>query len=120
MKIKSIAIILTLFVAALAILLAAAMVLTLYFPGRGIQLQMAAETGDLETVKSLIQQGAPINHQKRLYRFGWTPLIGAIYQRQTNVVKYLVESGADINLGDRNGVTPLMYQIAWGMKVLRW
>jgi ankyrin repeat protein len=79
----------------------------------GNPLLAAAETGDLVTVKTLIQQGAPINEASSS-EFGWTPLIGAIFHNQTNVVHCLVESGADVNLADRNGVTPLMWLTSRG------
>jgi ankyrin repeat protein len=41
--------------------------------------------------------------------WGWTPLFLAIHQGKTECVQYLVESGADVNLADSNGVTPLMW-----------
>lgn len=68
----------------------------------------AAEVGDLKQVKSLVQQGAPIN-QKLASSFGFTPLIGAIYHGCTDTAYYLIEAGADVNLPDNNGVTPLMW-----------
>ena len=80
---------------------------------KSMQLQDAAEAGDLDTVKSLVQQGVPIN-QMCSTRFGWTPLIGAVFQNQTNVVNYLIESGADVNLAGNNGETPLMWAIGHG------
>jgi uncharacterized protein len=84
-----------------------------------IQLLDAAERGDLPLVKSLIQQGVPIN-QRSSAKFGWTPLIGAIFQQQTNVVEYLVQSGANVNLPDNNGVTPLMWMTGWGDQGVSW
>ncbi len=74
----------------------------------------AAEVGDLEKVKALIKQGRSINERQSNARFGWTPLIAAIFQDETNVVHYLIESGADPNLGDKNGQTPLMWAMARG------
>ena len=74
----------------------------------------AAEEGDLEKVKSLIKQGRSINEQESTVKFGWTPLIAAIYQDNTNVVHFLIESGANLDLGDKNGETPLMWAMARG------
>jgi ankyrin repeat protein len=74
----------------------------------------AAEEGDLDKVKALIKQGRSINEHESKVKFGWTPLIAAIYQDNTNVVRYLIESGADLNLGDKNGETPLMWAMARG------
>jgi hypothetical protein len=73
----------------------------------------AAEHGDLNEVKFLVQHGVSIN-QTLASDFGFTPLIAAIYHDNTNVVYYLVDVGADINLADKNGVTPLMWLTGWG------
>jgi ankyrin repeat protein len=78
-----------------------------------VKLLNAAELGDLQTVKSLVEHGAQVNHVSST-QFGWTPLIGAIYFNQTNVVQYLAEAGADVNLASKNGNTPLMWASAWG------
>lgn len=74
----------------------------------------AAEEGDLAKVKALLKQGRSINEREPKVKFGWTPLIAAIYQDNTNVIQYLIESGADLNLGDKNGETPLMWAMARG------
>jgi len=75
----------------------------------------AAQDGDLAKVKLLIQQGASINQQQPFASsFGWTPLIGAIVQGKTNVAHYLVETGADVNLADKGGKTPLMWTTTIG------
>lgn len=105
----------TLLVAILAVVLTAASLLRK--PDPGVQLLDAAENGDLPKVSSLIQQGVPIN-QTSSVKFGWTPLIGAIFHHHTNVVQYLVESGANVSLADKNGETPLMWAIGWGDEAL--
>jgi ankyrin repeat protein len=74
----------------------------------------AAEAGDLDRVRLLIKQGTPINARSPHIKFGWTPLIAAIYADQTNVAHYLVEAGADINLTDNGGETPLMWATSRG------
>lgn len=45
-------------------------------------------------------------------------MIASIYHYQTNVAVYLIESGADINMTDASGETPLMWAIGWGDKAL--
>ena len=40
---------------------------------------------------------------------GWTPLIVAAYYNSFDVVKFLVENGADINTRNYNGTTVIMY-----------
>jgi ankyrin repeat protein len=68
----------------------------------------AAEGNELNQAKMLIQQGAPIN-QKNANDFGFTPLIVAIYHDNTNTAYYLIDAGADVNLADNRGRTPLMW-----------
>src|SRR5277367_1715499 len=69
----------------------------------------AAEDGDVEKVKALLKQGRSINEQDPSVKFGWTPIIAAIYQNNTNMVRFLLQAGADLNLGDSSGETPLMW-----------
>jgi ankyrin repeat protein len=73
----------------------------------------AAEEGDLRKVQALIAHGGSINERSGT-KFGWTPLIAAVYHNRTDVIHYLVESGADLNLGDKSGMTPLMWAIGRG------
>jgi ankyrin repeat protein len=45
---------------------------------------------------------------------GWSALLGAIIlgdgkARHTEVVWLLIEAGADVNLADSNGITPLVH-----------
>jgi uncharacterized protein len=74
----------------------------------------AAEQGDLEKVKELLQQGHSINERDPKVKFGWTPLMAAIYQRQTNVVHYLIAAGADLNAHDSSGQTAIMWAMVHG------
>lgn len=78
-------------------------------PYDGTALIAAAHLGHVETVQTLIDAGAPLNHVNNL---GWTALIEAIVlgdggERHTAVVEALIKAGADVNLTDGTGQTPL-------------
>ena len=78
-------------------------------PYDGTALIAAAHLGHVETVQTLIEAGATLDHINNLE---WTALIEAIVlgdggERHTAVVKALVEAGANVNLADGNGKTPL-------------
>jgi uncharacterized protein len=78
-------------------------------PYDGTALIAAAHLGHVETVQTLIDAGAPLDHINNL---GWTALIEAIVlgdggERHRAVVIALVEAGADVNLADGSGKTPL-------------
>jgi ankyrin repeat protein len=45
---------------------------------------------------------------------GWTPLIVAAYADRTNMVHYLIETGADLNSAGNDGKTPLIWAIQLG------
>jgi hypothetical protein len=75
----------------------------------GTALIAAAHLGHGEVVRTLIRAGAPLDHVNNL---GWTALIESIVlgdggRRHTATLKALVEAGANVNLADRNGRTPL-------------
>ncbi len=50
---------------------------------------------DIKLLKSLIADGADINYQDR---YGWTPLMAAVFAGQENIVKMLLEHGAKTEL----------------------
>lgn len=78
----------------------------------GTALIPAAERRHLEVVKILTQiPDYPINHINRL---GWTALMEAIIlgqagADQVEIVQILVDSGADVSIRDKDGVTPLRH-----------
>jgi uncharacterized protein len=43
--------------------------------------------------------------------FGWTPLISAIYHHKDVNIETLLSRGADVNLGDENGESPVMWAV---------
>lgn len=77
----------------------------------GTALIPAAERGHVETVGTLIKAGIDVDHVNRL---GWTALLEAIIladggPRHQAIVDLLIKAGANVNLADNDGVTPLRH-----------
>jgi ankyrin repeat protein len=77
----------------------------------GTALIAAAHLGNVEAVRILIAAKAPLNHVNNL---GWTALMEAVVlgnggASHTATVRALVEAGADLNIADRQGTTPLQH-----------
>ncbi|MBG5898512.1 ankyrin repeat domain-containing protein [Providencia stuartii] len=75
----------------------------------GTALIPAAERGHVKTVQTLIDAGVNVNHVNRL---GWTALIEAIIlgdgsEKYATIVTQLIKGGADVNLADASGNSPL-------------
>jgi ankyrin repeat protein len=75
----------------------------------GTALIAAAHLGHDEVVDRLIRAGAPLDHVNNLH---WTALIESIVlgdggERHIATLTLLVEAGADLNLADRSGRSPL-------------
>jgi hypothetical protein len=82
----------------------------------GTALIAAAHLGHAEVVRTLIRAGAPLDHVNNL---GWTALIESIVlgdggPRHTDTLRALVDAGANPNLADRRGQTPLALARARG------
>jgi ankyrin repeat protein len=78
---------------------------------RGTALIPAAHHGHVEAVKLLL--ATPINRD-HVNNLGWTALLEAVIlgdggQKHTEIVRLLVEAGANVNIADRDGVTPLTH-----------
>lgn len=58
---------------------------------------------------SLIATKEVINFLDFQDRFGWTALTYAVRDGQFKIVKFLIETGASINIKDKNGQTPLTF-----------
>ena len=65
-------------------------------------LMMASLKGHLAIARLLVANGAQVSHA------GWAPLHYAAFEGRAEVVKYLLEKGADKNSLAPNGFTPLM------------
>lgn len=77
----------------------------------GTALIPAAHHGHVEVVRELLTTTIAIDHVNRL---GWTALLEAIIlgdggPRHTEIVRLLIAAGADVNLTDRDGATPLAH-----------
>ena len=75
----------------------------------GTALIAAAHLGHAEIVKMLIAAKAPLDHVNNLK---WTALIESIVlgdggSNHTETLRALVEAGADVNIADGSGATPL-------------
>jgi ankyrin repeat protein len=78
-------------------------------PYDGTALIAAAHLGHEEVVRTLIRAGAPLDHVNNL---GWTAVIESIVlgdggPRHQATLEALVDAGANVNIADRSGTTPL-------------
>jgi len=77
----------------------------------GTGLIRASDRGHVEIIKELLRTDIRINHVNRM---GWIALHEAILfgdggKRHTEIVRLLVDAGADVNLPDKDGDTPLAH-----------
>ncbi len=85
----------------------------------GSALIPACERGHVETVRLLVNtKGYPVNHVNRL---GWTALMEAIVlgngtEKYQEIVQILKDGGADLQIPDHDGVTPLQHAQRRGFK----
>jgi ankyrin repeat protein len=77
----------------------------------GTGLIRAAHHAHVEVIRELLRTDMNVDHVNRL---GWTALLEAIIlgdggPRHTEVVQLLIAGGADVNLADSGGATPLTH-----------
>jgi ankyrin repeat protein len=77
----------------------------------GTGLIRAADRGHVDIIEELLKTDIDVDHVNRL---GWTALLEAIIlgdggPRHTEVVRLLAAAGADVNLADGSGVSPLAH-----------
>jgi ankyrin repeat protein len=76
---------------------------------KGTGLIRAADRGHVEIISELLKTDIRVDHINKL---GWTALLEAVIlgdggARHTEVVRLLVDAGADVSLPDKDGATPL-------------
>jgi ankyrin repeat protein len=85
----------------------------------GTALIPACERGHVEVVRTLLQDKTfPVDHVNRL---GWTALLEAIIlsdggPAHVQIVQMLVNAGCNVNLADKDGVSPLAHARQRGFK----
>ncbi|WP_447971100.1 ankyrin repeat domain-containing protein [Nitrospira sp. M1] len=84
---------------------------TVYNRFGGTPLIPAAERGHVDMVELLVNTTVDIDHVNHL---GWTALLEAIVlsnggPRHQKIVQLLVDAGANVNVSDKEGVTPLQH-----------
>ena len=82
----------------------------------GTALIPACERGHVDTVRLLLSTDIDVDHVNRL---GWTGLLEAVIlgdggPRHQQIVQMLLARGAQVNLADREGVTPLQHAVQRG------
>lgn len=68
-------------------------------------LMLACFKGHLEMARMLVARGAEVQHA------GWSPIHYAAWEGRTEVIRFLLEKGADKNAIAANGYTPLMIAV---------
>jgi len=75
-------------------------------------LMVAARTGNVDTVKSLLAHGAEVNAKESAR--GQTALMWAVAEKHPEVVRLLVAHGADVHAHSTSGFTPLLFAAQQG------
>jgi ankyrin repeat protein len=68
----------------------------------------ATKQGDLEKVRSLLEEGADINAKDQ---HGQTALMNAAHAGQVELVRLLIENGADLNVTAKHNLSALMLSL---------
>ena len=88
----------------------------------GIAIIPASERGHVEVVEELVTNSdTNVNHINNLH---WTALLEAVIlgdggERHQKIVQLLVDHGADVNIADKDGVTPLEHAKRRGYKEIQ-
>ena len=82
-------------------------ILSLAVPALAGEIHIAAANGDLDQVKDLFARDATLISAENQNATSDLPLHSAAGAGQLEVVRFLVESGAEVDAGDSDGSTPL-------------
>jgi len=82
----------------------------------GTALIPASDRGHVAMVRELLRTDIDVDHVNRL---GWTALLEAVIlgdggAAHRQIVRMLVDAGADVSIADRDGVTPLEHAMQRG------
>lgn len=75
----------------------------------GDEFIQAARTGDIDTVNSYIENKGNVNFKDFK---GQTALLHATFFGHINIIRLLIAAGADLEVRDKEGRTPLLYALA--------
>ena len=68
----------------------------------------AAELGDINSIKGYIEKGVNLN-ERQSSEYGFTPLHFAVHLNRIEAVEFLIGKGANVNIVDWWGRTPLFF-----------
>ena len=76
----------------------------------------AADKGDLNKVKELVEQGYDVNYVCKDSCADWTPVMIAAANGHLDVVRFLLEKGANPNAQNRYGRTAISFAVSYKFK----
>ena len=76
----------------------------------------AAWHGDFEKVQELLKENPELLNARGPW--GWTPLQRAVYFNHSNIVRFLISKGSDVNLTTPDGETALHWSLKCGHREL--
>lgn len=85
----------------------------LLYKDRLDEVMRCAQNNDLNGLLDITHLYKYINESEKVH--GWTPLIVAAYNNSYDVVRFLIEHGANVNCINYNGTTVIMYAKNGGM-----
>lgn len=89
----------------------------------GSALIPACERGYTETVAALLEdKNFPVDHVNNL---GWTALLEVVIlgnggPQYTQITEMLIKAGVNVNVADKEGVTPLQHAVFRGWRSIAW
>ena len=86
----------------------------------GVSVIPASERGHVDYVRRVVRTGIDVNHVNDL---GWTAMLEAVVlgdggRRHQEIVRILLDAGADPAISDKNGVTPLEHARSRGFDAI--